>query len=354
MTNTKAYAALAAKTPLVPHRIHRRPPGPGEIQIDIQYCGICHSDLHSVHDDWESTRFPSVPGHEIIGSVSALGEGVTSFALGDIAGVGCIIGCCGECFSCKEELEQYCEQGFLGTFNSPLNDNEYTLGGYSERIVVPARYALHIRHAHNQLAGAAPLLCAGITVYSPLRYWGVGPGKKIGVVGLGGLGHMAVKFASALGAEVVLFTSSTEKMADALRLGATECCLSSDKEAMSRYANQLDFVLNTVSAPHNLDTYLRLLKRDGTQVLVGAPAEPHAPPKVFNLLFRRRRIAGSLIGSIRETQEMLDFSAQHGITADIELITMHEINQAFARMERNDVRYRFVIAMESLKQDPAA
>ena len=354
MTNTKAYAALAAKTPLVPYRIFRRPPGPGEVQLDILYCGICHSDLHSVQDDWESTCFPSVPGHEIIGRVSALGEGVTSFALGDIAGVGCIIGCCGECFSCKDELEQYCEQGFLGTFNSPINDNEYTLGGYSERIVVPARYALHVRHAPHQLAGAAPLLCAGITVYSPLRYWGVGPGKKIGVVGMGGLGHMAVKFASALGAEVVLFTSSTEKMADALRLGATECCLSSDKESMARYSNQLDFILNTVSAPHSLDTYLRLLKRDGTQVLVGAPAEPHAPPKVFNLLFRRRRIAGSLIGSIRETQEMLDFSAQHGITAEIELINMREINQAFARMERNDIRYRFVIDMESLRQDPAA
>lgn len=351
MTNTKAYAALAAKTPLVPTRIQRHPPGPGEIQLEILYCGICHSDLHSVQDDWEATRFPSVPGHEIIGRVSHLGAGVTKFAVGDIAGVGCIIGCCGECISCKEALEQYCEQGFLGTFNSPINDKDYTLGGYSERIVVPARYALHIRHQSDQLAGVAPLLCAGITVYSPLRYWEVGPGKRIGVVGLGGLGHMAVKFAAALGAEVVLFTSSKEKIADAQRLGATECCLSSDKEAMSRYANQLDFVLNTVSASHSLDTYLRLLKRDGTQVLVGAPAEPHAPPRVFNLLFRRRRIAGSIIGSIRETQEMLDFSAQHGITADIELIKMAEINHAFARLERNDVRYRFVIDMESLRQD---
>lgn len=352
MTNTKAYAALAAKTPLVPYRIFRRPPGPGEVQLDILYCGICHSDLHSVQDDWESTRFPSVPGHEIIGRVSGLGEGVTTFAIGDIAGVGCIIGCCGECGSCTEGLEQYCEPGFTGTFNSPINDGDYTLGGYSERIVVPARYALHVRHRPDHLAGAAPLLCAGITVYSPLRYWEVGPGKKIGVVGMGGLGHMAVKFASALGAEVVVFTSATEKMADAQRFGATQCCLSSDKDAMSRYANQLDLVLNTVSASHSLDTYLRLLKRDGTQVLVGAPAEPHAPPRVFNLLFRRRRIAGSLIGSIRETQEMLDFSAQHGITAEIELIKMNDINRAFARMERNDVRYRFVIDMDSLRQEP--
>ncbi|MBU3725158.1 MAG: NAD(P)-dependent alcohol dehydrogenase [Burkholderiaceae bacterium] len=354
MSNTKAYAALAAKTPLVPYRILRRPPGPGEVQLEILYCGICHSDLHSVHDDWEATRFPSVPGHEIIGRVSALGEGVTKFAVGDVAGIGCIIGCCGECISCKEELEQYCEQGFLGTFNSPINDTEHTLGGYSERIVVPARYALHVRHPTGQLAGAAPLLCAGITVYSPLRMWGVGPGKKIGVVGMGGLGHMAVKFASALGAEVVLFTSSTEKMADAKRFGATECCLSTDKESMTRYANQLDFVLNTVSASHNLDTYLRLLKRDGTQVLVGAPAEPHTGPRVFNLLFRRRRIAGSLIGSIRETQEMLDFSATHGITAEIELIKIADINDAFARMERNEVHYRFVIDMESLRQDQTA
>lgn len=354
MTNTKAYAALAAKTPLVPHRIFRRPPGPGEVALDILYCGICHSDLHSVQDDWEATRFPSVPGHEIIGRVSAVGEAVTEFSIGDIAGVGCIIGCCGECLSCKESLEQYCEQGFLGTFNSPINETEYTLGGYSERIVVPARYALHVRHAPDRLAGVAPLLCAGITVYSPLRLWGAGPGRRVGVVGLGGLGHMAVKFASALGAEVVLFTSSKEKIADAHRLGAAACCLSSDKDAMGRYANTLDLVINTVSAPHSLDTYLRLLKRDGTQVLVGAPAEPHAAPRVFNLLFRRRRIAGSLIGSIRETQEMLDFSAQHDITADIELIQMADINNAFARLERNDVRYRFVIDMESLKQDPNA
>lgn len=354
MTNTKAYAALAAKTPLVPHRIFRRPPGPNEVALDILYCGICHSDLHSVQDDWEATRFPSVPGHEIIGRVSAVGAAVTNFSIGDIAGVGCIIGCCGQCLSCKESLEQYCEQGFLGTFNSPINETEYTLGGYSERIVVPARYALHVRHAPDRLAGAAPLLCAGITVYSPLRLWGAGPGRRVGVVGLGGLGHMAVQFASALGAEVVLFTSSAEKIADAHRLGATACCLSSDKDAMGRYANTLDLIINTVSAPHSLDTYLRLLKRDGTQVLVGAPAEPHAAPRVFNLLFRRRRIAGSLIGSIRETQEMLDFSAQHDITADIELIQMADINNAFARLERNDVRYRFVIDMESLRQDSTA
>jgi len=351
MPNTKAYAALTAKGPLVPYRITRQPPDPDEIEIEILYCGICHSDLHSIQDDWESTLFPCVPGHEIIGRISRLGAGVDRFREGEIVGVGCIIGSCGACPSCEEALEQYCDQGFLGTFNSPLNETAHTLGGFSERIVVPAKYALLVHHSRDQLAGAAPLLCAGITVYSPLRLWGAGPGKKVGIVGLGGLGHLAVKFASAMGAHVVLFSSSEAKLSDALNLGAHEACLSTDKKAMFRYSGALDMVLNTVSASHNLDTYLRLLKRDGTQILVGAPAEPHASPKVFNLLFRRRRIAGSLIGSIRETQDMLEFSAAHQITADIELISISDVNAAFERLDRNDVRYRFVIDMESLRQN---
>lgn len=339
----KAYAAFDPHSPLVPWEIARREPGPYDVQIQILYCGVCHSDLHQARNEWKNTIYPCVPGHEIVGRVVAVGEKVTRFKVGDLAGVGCMVDSCGHCDACASGEEQYSREGFVGTYNGRGPGSENTYGGYSQVIVVKESFVLHIKHAEKDLAAVAPLLCAGITTYSPLRHWQVGPGKRVGIVGLGGLGHMAVKLAHAMGAHVVLFTTSPGKTADAKRLGADEVCISKDPEQMARYREQLDFILDTVAAPHRLDDYLQLLKRDGTLTLVGAPSEPHPSPEVFNLLFRRRSLAGSLIGGIRETQEMLDFCAEHGIVSDIELIPIDYINTAYERMLKSDVKYRFVI-----------
>lgn len=339
----KAYAAFDPHSPLVPWEIARRDPGPHDVQLQILYCGVCHSDLHQARNEWKNTIYPCVPGHEIVGRVVAVGEKVTRFKVGDLAGVGCMVDSCGHCDACASGEEQYCSEGFVGTYNGRGPGSENTYGGYSQVIVVKESFVLHIKHPEKDLAAVAPLLCAGITTYSPLRHWKVGPGKRVGIVGLGGLGHMAVKLAHAMGAHVVLFTTSPAKTADAKRLGANEVCISKDPEQMARYREQLDFILDTVAAPHRLDDYLQLLKRDGTLTLVGAPSEPHPSPAVFNLLFRRRSLAGSLIGGIRETQEMLDFCAEHGIVSDIELIPIDYINTAYERMLRSDVKYRFVI-----------
>ncbi|PAU59450.1 hydroxyacid dehydrogenase [Pseudomonas sp. PIC25] len=348
MIKAKAYAALDPHSALVPLEIERRALGPTDVQLQILYCGVCHSDLHTARNEWNNTLYPSVPGHEIVARVVAVGEQVSRFKTGDLAGVGCMVDSCGDCPSCHDGDEQYCEHGFTGTYNGPVFGGENTHGGYSQTIVVKEPFVLRIRHAETDLAGVAPLLCAGITTYSPLRHWQVGPGKKVGIVGLGGLGHMGVKIAHAMGAQVVLFTTSASKVEDGKRLGADEVCVSTDPEQMSRYTGQLDFILNTVAAPHELDALLQLLKRDGTMTLVGAPAKRHPSPDVFGLIFKRRSIAGSLIGGIRETQEMLDFCADHGITSDIELIPMQYINTAYERMLKSDVRYRFVIDMASL------
>ncbi|MHB8847167.1 MAG: NAD(P)-dependent alcohol dehydrogenase [Burkholderiales bacterium] len=348
MIRSKAYAAQNPESPLAPTEIERRDPGPDDVQIDILYCGVCHSDLHTARNEWANTLYPSVPGHEIVGRIVAMGEKVRDFKVGDLAGVGCMVDSCGHCQPCGHGEEQYCENGFTGTYNGPLFGGENTYGGYSQTIVVKQSFVLRIRHDERQLANVAPLLCAGITTYSPLRHWKAGPGKKIGIVGLGGLGHMAVKIAHAMGAHVVLFTTSASKIEDGKQLGADEVCISTDPKQMEQYANQLDFILNTVAAPHNLDAYLQLLKHDGTMTLVGAPAEPHPSPSVFNLILKRRQLAGSLIGGIRETQEMLDFCARHNLAADIELIDMDYINTAYERMLKSDVKYRFVIKMASL------
>ncbi len=348
MIKTHGYAALTAKDALAPFTFERRAPGLKDVQIDILYCGVCHSDLHTARDEWHMTQFPSVPGHEIVGRVTAVGAEVTGFKVGDLAGVGCMVDSCKHCASCDEGLEQYCENGFTGTYNGPLFGGPNTYGGYSDNIVVREDFVLRIAPGQN-LAAVAPLLCAGITTYSPLRHWKVGPGQKVGIVGLGGLGHMGVKLAHAMGAHVVLFTTSPGKTADALRLGADEVVVSRDKDAMAKHANSFDFILNTVAAPHDLDAFTGLLKRDGTMTLVGAPAEPHPTPSVFNLVFKRRAIAGSLIGGVAETQEMLDFCAEHGIVSDIEMIAMADINGAYERMLKGDVKYRFVIDMATLK-----
>ncbi|MCQ4242981.1 NAD(P)-dependent alcohol dehydrogenase [Stutzerimonas stutzeri] len=349
MIDVQGYAALDPSKPLAPFSFQRRTPGERDVQIEILFCGVCHSDLHTARNEWHNTLYPSVPGHEIVGRVTAIGQAVTNFKVGDIAGVGCLVDSCRHCASCGEGLEQYCEKGFTGTYNGPVFGGENTFGGYSDSIVVDEKYVLRIKHPDN-LAAVAPLLCAGITTYSPLRQWKVGPGQKVGVVGLGGLGHMAVKIAKAMGAHVVLFTTSPDKKEDALRLGAAEVVISKNKEEMAAHASSLDFILNTVAAPHDLDALLALLKRDATMTLVGAPATPHPSPSVFNLIFKRRRLAGSLIGGIAETQEMLDFCAEHGIVADIEMIRMQDINEAYERMLKSDVKYRFVIDMATLQQ----
>ncbi|WAT15108.1 NAD(P)-dependent alcohol dehydrogenase [Xanthomonas fragariae] len=348
MSKAYAYAAQIADQPLAPFVFERRKPGPNDVQIDIAYCGVCHSDLHTARNEWHNTLYPSVPGHEIVGRVTAVGDAVTGFKVGDLAGVGCMVDSCRSCASCEEGEEQYCEQGFTGTYNGPMfGGGENTYGGYSDHIVVDQKYVLHISHTDN-LAAVAPLLCAGITTYSPLAHWKVGPDQKVGVVGLGGLGHMAVKIAKAMGATVVLFTTSEGKRADALRLGASEVVVSKDEAQMAAQANTLDFILNTVAAPHNLDPFLNALKHDGAMVLVGVPEHAHPSPSVFNLIMKRRTLAGSLIGGIRQTQEMLDFCAKHNIVSDIETIRADQINEAYERMLKSDVKYRFVIDMATL------
>jgi len=353
MVKTYSYAAQSPTDRLKPYRFERRAPGTDDVQIDILYCGVCHSDLHTARNEWKNTLYPSVPGHEIVGRVTAVGANVTKFKVGDLAGVGCMVDSCQTCASCAEGEEQYCENGFTGTYNGPVFGGENTFGGYSDTLVVKEKFVLRISHSDN-LAAVAPLLCAGITTYSPLRHWKVGPGKKVGIVGLGGLGHMGVKIAHAMGAEVVLFTTSPNKREDGLRLGANQVVVSKDAKEMAEQINSFDFILNTVAAPHDLDAFLSLLKRDGTMTLVGAPAEPHPSPTVFNLIFKRRSLAGSLIGGIAETQEMLDFCAEHGIVSDIETIAIQDINEAYERMLKGDVKYRFVIDMASLKQEASA
>jgi len=348
---TKAFAARSATSPLAPATIQRRVPRPQDVQIEVLYCGVCHSDLHTVRDEWKSvmpTVYPCTPGHEIVGRVTKVGSAVKKFKEGDIAAVGCMVDSDRTCPSCREGLEQYCDTGATFTYNSEDKQlGGVTYGGYSESIVVDEAFVLRVPKGLD-LAGAAPLLCAGITTYSPLRHWNVRKGQKVGVVGLGGLGHMGVKFASAFGANVVLFTTSPGKTQDGLRLGAKEVVVSRNEAEMLKHAASFDFILDTVSAQHNISAYLDLLKRDGTLCMVGAPEKP-LELLTFPLIFKRRSFAGSGIGGIKETQEMLDFCAEHGVTADIEMIKMQQINQAYERLLKSDVKYRFVIDMASLK-----
>ena len=349
MTNTPCFAAQSAATPLGPFTIERRDPGPNDVQMDILYCGVCHSDLHLARNEWQNTEYPIVPGHEIIGRVVNVGKQVKSFNAGDLAAVGCMVDSCRSCEDCKDGLEQYCQTGATFTYNSPDQyTGKRTYGGYSTQIVVNKDFVLHVSEKLDP-AAAAPLLCAGITTYSPLRHWNVSKGDKVGIVGLGGLGHMGVKIAHAMGANVVLFTTSPGKTADAKRLGADEVIISKNPAEMQKHASSFDFILNTVAAPHNLDAYLELLKRDGTLCLVGLPEHPHPAPDVGNLIFKRRQLVGSLIGGIKETQEMLDFCARHNINSNIEIIPIQKINEAYERMLNKDVKYRFVIDMASLK-----
>jgi alcohol dehydrogenase (NADP+) len=348
---TKAFAAQSATSGLASFTLQRRSPRPQDVQIQILYCGVCHSDLHQTRNEWQKvmpTVYPCVPGHEIVGRVVEAGSAVRRFKEGDIAAVGCMVDSCRRCANCRAGEEQYCENGLTLTYNGPDKIlGEVTYGGYSQSIVVDEAYVLRVSDRLDP-AGAAPLLCAGITTYSPLRHWDVGKGQKVGIVGLGGLGHMGVKFAHAFGARTVLFTTSPNKTADALRLGADEVVISKNEAEMQKHAGSFDFILDAVSAEHDLNAYLRLLKLDGTMTLVGAPEKPAALDG-FNLLMKRRRLAGSAIGGIRETQEMLDFCADHGITSDIELIPIQQINQAYERLLKSDVKYRFVIDMASLK-----
>ncbi len=349
MIKALGYGNTAATAPLERMEIDRRDPGPKDVRIDILYCGICHSDLHTARNEWHGTTYPCIPGHEIVGRVTAVGAEVKGFKVGDMAGVGCMVDSCRSCSECNDDLEQFCAKGAVFTYNSPdAHLGGMTYGGYTNVVVVDEAFVLKVP-AGLDPAGAAPLLCAGITTYSPLRHWGAGPGKKVGVVGLGGLGHMGVKLAHAMGAHVVLFTTSAGKTADARRLGADEVVLSKDPEAMKAHAGSFHFILDTVAAPHSLDAYTTLLRRDGTLCLVGAPEYPHPSPTVFNLIFGRKSIAGSLIGGIKETQEMLDFCAENGLTADIETIPVQKVNEAYERMLKSDVKYRFVIDMSSLK-----
>ena len=342
--SVKAYGATAANRPVEAIEIPRRDVGTHDVQIEIDYCGICHSDLHTVRGEWGAVNFPCVPGHEIVGRVSKVGPSVSRFKEGDVVGVGCMVDSCKSCHSCDEGLEQFCETGMTGTYDSKIADAPgHTLGGYSQRIVVKDDFVLKVTHPADQLAAVAPLLCAGITTWSPLRHWKVGPGKKVGVVGIGGLGHMGVKLAHALGAHVVAFTTSESKRQDALDLGANEVVISKDPTQMKAHARSFDFILNTVAASHSLDAYTRLLKVDGTMCLVGVPEHAHPSPNVSILIGGRRSIAGSLIGGIKETQEMLDFCAEHGIVSDIEMIRAEQIEEAYERMLKSDVKYRFVI-----------
>ncbi len=351
MSQTSAYGAPAADQPLISLAIERREPGPRDVSIEILYCGVCHSDLHTARGEWGQSKWPVVPGHEIVGRVSAVGAEVEGFAVGDLAGVGCMVDSCRECASCAEGVEQYCEGPATFTYGSTEKETgRMTVGGYSSAIVVDQDFVLRIS-SDVDLAATAPLLCAGITTYSPLRHWNVGPDSKVGVVGLGGLGHMAVKIAAAMGAEVTLFTTSPGKADDARALGATNVVISTDAEQMAGAAATLDLVIDTVAAEHDLDPYIGSLKRDGAIVLLGVPPTPHPSPSIFPILSKRRAISGSNIGGIAETQEMLDFCAEHDVASDIEMIRMDQIDEAYDRMLKSDVKYRFVIDMASM---PAA
>jgi alcohol dehydrogenase (NADP+) len=352
MYNAKAYSAASATSPLSRSQINRREPTEHDVQIDILFCGVCHSDLHQVRNEWSSvmaTVYPCVPGHEIVGRVAKVGSAVTKFKAGDLAAVGCMVDSDGTCPHCHAGMEQFCRSATF-TYNSPdKHIGGVTYGGYSDSIVVDERFVLRVPQNLN-LAGAAPLLCAGITTYSPMRHWGVTKGKIVGVVGLGGLGHMGVKFAHAFGAHVVVFTTSPRKKEDALRLGADEVVMSTDANEMQKHAGSFDFILDAVSAPHDINAYLQLLGRDGNITLVGAPEQPLAISS-FALLFGRRSLSGSLIGGIAETQEMLDFCGAHNITADVEVIPIQKVNEAYERLLKSDVKYRFSIDMASLRSE---
>ena len=347
MSSTKAYAALSASTPIVPFTIVRREPKPHDVQIQILYCGVCHSDLHFARNEWGMTVYPVVPGHEIIGRVTAVGSHVKKFKAGDIAGIGCLVDSCRECDNCKEGLEQYCSNGMVGTYGGIEKDGSgVTNGGYSKSIVAHEDFVLTVSDK-LPLEGVAPLLCAGITTYSPLRHWKIGKGHKVGILGLGGLGHMGVKLAAAMGAEVTMLSHSPSKEKDAKRLGAHHFVLTTDEAQIKKVAGSFDFILDTVSADHDYNFYLGLLRTNGVMVCVGVPPTPAQIP-AFNLIFGRKSIAGSLIGGIPETQEMLDFCAEHNIVSDVEVIAMRDINEAYERMIKGDVRYRFVIDMSTL------
>ncbi|MFZ1684970.1 MAG: NAD(P)-dependent alcohol dehydrogenase [Candidatus Zixiibacteriota bacterium] len=349
MYNARAYAAASATSGVARTTIPRRNPTEHDVQIEILFCGICHSDLHTVRNEWGGTQYPVVPGHEIIGRVTKVGPAVSTFKSGELAGVGCLVDSDLSCPECRAGLEQYCSNKIF-TYNSvDKHLGGQTYGGYSDSVVVHEKFVLHVP-TNLDLAGTAPLLCAGITTYSPLRHWGVTKGKKVGIIGLGGLGHMAVKFAHAFGAHVVVFTTSRSKTEDALRLGANEVVVSTVGDEMQKHAGSFDFILDTVSADHDLNAYFNLLRRDGTLTIVGAPEKSLALP-VFGLIFGRRRFAGSLIGGIAETQEMLDFCGKHNITADVEVIPIQKINEAYERMLKSDVKYRFSIDMASLKSE---
>ncbi|MGE4482868.1 NAD(P)-dependent alcohol dehydrogenase [Acidocella sp.] len=343
------YGASSPTSPLAALTFNRRDVGRGDVEIEIMFCGVCHSDLHFARDEWHFTQYPAVPGHEIIGRVKSVGQDVTKYKAGDLVGVGCMVDSCRNCASCQEGLEQYCAEGMSGQTYGGMDKtiNEPSKGGYSDRIVVDENFVLRIPENLDP-AAAAPLLCAGITLYSPLRHWGAGPGKKVGIIGLGGLGHMGVKLAHALGAETALFTTSASKIGDAKKLGADIAILSKDESQMAEHAESFDLIIDTVSASHDLAPFFNLLKRDATMVQVGAPEYP-LPIAVFPLLFRRRNFAGSIIGGIRETQEMLDFCGKHNITAEIEMIPIQKINEAYERMLKSDVKYRFCIDMTTLK-----
>ncbi|BEV44553.1 NAD(P)-dependent alcohol dehydrogenase [Afipia carboxidovorans] len=350
MLKVRGYAVHDSKSPLVPFSFERRDVGPGDVQIEILYCGICHSDLHQARNDWANSLYPMVPGHEIVGRVVRVGANVTKLKAGDFAGVGCMVDSCRHCFACDEGLEQYCEHGATLTYNARERGSDaLTFGGYSEQIVVEQRFVVKIPDTLD-LKAVAPLLCAGITTYSPLRHWRVGPGQKVGIIGLGGLGHMGVKFAKAFGARVVMVTTSPEKGKDARRLGADEVLVSRDAEAMAAHTGTFDFLLDTIPVGHDVNPYLGLLKLDRTMVLVGALTELVPPVAGASVILGRKNLSGSAIGGMAETQEMIDFCARHDIVSDIEMVKMQDVNQAYERLVKNDVKYRFVIDMASLKE----
>lgn len=345
---TNAYAAKNASAPLTSFSIDRRTPGPHDVQIDILYCGVCHSDIHQVRDEWGGSIYPMVPGHEIVGRVSAVGDHVKNFKVGDLAGAGCFVDSCRECEACLDNEEQCCEKGMVATYNGKDKEGNPTYGGYSTKIVVDEKYTLHVSEKLD-IKAVAPLLCAGITTYSPLRYWKVGKGSKVAIVGLGGLGHMGVKFAASFGADVTVLSTSPDKEADAKRLGAHHFIVTKDPEQMNAARGSFDFILDTVSAQHDYNEYLGLLKRNGTLTVVGVPPKP-SPVTAFSVIGGRKSLSGSMIGGIKETQEMLDYCAEHNIVSDVEMIDIDKINEAYERMLKNDVRYRFVIDIESLKK----
>jgi len=349
MTQIKSYAAKEKGADLEPFKIERRAVKEKDVKIDIHYCGVCHSDLHQVKNDWKNSQYPVVPGHEIIGKITEVGAGVSNYKVGDLVGVGCLVDSCRDCGACEDDLEQFCEKGATWTYNSEdKHSGGHTFGGYSEAIIVHEDFVLRVPENLDAKA-AAPLLCAGITTFSPLAHWGVKKGDKVGVIGLGGLGHMGVKFAHAMGAHTVMITTSEDKKSDAKNLGADEVLISTIDEEMKKHAGSFDFLLNTIPVGHDVNPYAELLKRDATMVLVGA-IEPLDALHGGNLIMGRKRIAGSLIGGIKETQEMLDFCGEHDVVCDVEMIDMQDINTAFERLEKSDVKYRFVIDMKSLKE----